>query len=104
MPPNSLPAGFTGIISRLYADAHREWTTDIGHAWILPYGIHWKRHSCCSFAHATLEAIAELRRRGATGSEIRQIRVQAYSDAVRRGPGFRRLRRRRSSRSVGRLP
>jgi 2-methylcitrate dehydratase PrpD len=77
--------GFTGIISRLHADGHREWTTDIGHAWILPYGIHWKRHSCCSFAHATLEAIAELRRRGASGSQIRQIRVQAYSDAVRLG-------------------
>lgn len=77
--------GFTGIVSRLYADGHRGWTTDIGHAWILPYGIHWKRHSCCSFAHATLEAIEELRRRGATGSQIRQIRVQAYSDAVRLG-------------------
>jgi 2-methylcitrate dehydratase PrpD len=77
--------GFTGIVSRLYADRHREWTTDIGHAWILPHGIHWKRHSCCSFAHATLEAIEELRRRGATASGVRQIRVQAYSDAVRLG-------------------
>jgi 2-methylcitrate dehydratase PrpD len=77
--------GFTGIVSRLYADGHREWTTDVGRAWILPHGIHWKRHSCCSFAHAALDAIEELRRRGATGSRVRQIRVQAYSDAVRLG-------------------
>ena len=78
--------GFTGIISRLYSDGHREWTEDIGRDWILPRGIHWKRHSCCSFAHATLEAIAELRRRhGAIGSRGRRIRVQAYSDAVRLG-------------------
>jgi len=77
--------GFTGTVSRLYAAHHRAWTTDIGRHWILPYGIHWKRHSCCSFAHATLDAIEELRRRGATGSRVRQIRVQAYSDAVRLG-------------------
>jgi len=77
--------GFTGIISRLYAADHRAWTADVGRHWILPYGIHWKRHSCCSFAHATLEAIEELRRGGATASRVRQIRVQAYSDAVRLG-------------------
>jgi 2-methylcitrate dehydratase PrpD len=78
--------GFTGIISRLYADVHRGWTTDIGQNWILPHCIHWKRHSCCSFTHATLEAIGELRRRhGAIGPRVREIRVQAYSDAVRLG-------------------
>jgi 2-methylcitrate dehydratase PrpD len=77
--------GFTGTISRLYAADHRAWTTDIGRHWILPYGIHWKRHSCCSFAHAALDAIEVLRRQGATGSRVRQIRVQAYSDAVRLG-------------------
>jgi 2-methylcitrate dehydratase PrpD len=76
---------FTGTVSRLYAADHRAWTTDIGHHWILPYGIHWKRHSCCSFAHATLEAIGVLRRQGATAHRVRQIRVQAYSDAVRLG-------------------
>jgi 2-methylcitrate dehydratase PrpD len=77
--------GFSGIVSRLYAEVHRVWTTDIGRDWILPHGIHWKRHSCCSFAHATLEAIGELRRHGAIGSRVREIRVQAYSDAVRLG-------------------
>jgi len=77
--------GFTGTISRLYAADHRPWTTDIGRHWILPYGIHWKRHSCCSFAHATLDAIEILRGRGATASHVREIRVQAYSDAVRLG-------------------
>jgi 2-methylcitrate dehydratase PrpD len=77
--------GFTGTISRLYAADYQAWTTDIGRHWILPYGIHWKRHSCCSFAHATLDAIEVLRRQGATGSRVRQIRVQAYSDAVRLG-------------------
>jgi 2-methylcitrate dehydratase PrpD len=78
--------GFTGIISRLYAGKYREWTTDIGHNWILPHGIHWKRHSCCSFAHAAIEAIGELRRRhGSVGPQVRAIRVQAYSDAVRLG-------------------
>jgi 2-methylcitrate dehydratase PrpD len=77
--------GFTGTVSRLYVTDHQAWTTDIGHHWILPYGIHWKRHSCCSFAHATLEAIEVLRRQGATGHRVRQIRVQAYSDAVRLG-------------------
>jgi len=78
--------GFTGIISRLYADANRAWTTDIGSNWILPSGIHWKRYSCCSFAHAALNAVGELRRRhGAIGAQVRQIRVQAYSDAVRLG-------------------
>jgi 2-methylcitrate dehydratase PrpD len=51
----------------------------------LPYGIHWKRHSCCSFAHATLNAIEMLRARGASASRVRQIRVQAYSDAIRLG-------------------
>jgi len=77
--------GFTGTVSRLYAADHQAWTTDIGHHWILPYGIHWKRHSCCSFAHATLEAVEILRRQGAAGHRVRQIRVQAYSDAVRLG-------------------
>jgi 2-methylcitrate dehydratase PrpD len=77
--------GFTGTVSRLYAADHHAWTADIGRHWILPHGIHWKRHSCCSFAHATLDAIEVLRRRGATGSRVRQIRVQAYSDAVRLG-------------------
>lgn len=78
--------GFTGIISRLYAEGNRDWTADVGEDWILPRGIHWKRHSCCSFAHATLEAVAELRRRhGAMSTQVRQIRVQAYSDAVRLG-------------------
>jgi 2-methylcitrate dehydratase PrpD len=77
--------GFTGTVSRLYAADHRAWTTDIGRHWILPYGIHWKRHSCCSFAHATLEAIGVLRRQGATAHRVRQIRVQAYSDALRLG-------------------
>jgi 2-methylcitrate dehydratase PrpD len=53
---------------------------------MLPHCIHWKRHSCCSFTHAMLEAIGELRRRhGAIGPRVRQIRVQAYSDAVRLG-------------------
>ena len=78
--------GFTGIISRLYDQGHCVWTTDIGHEWLLPRGIHWKRHSCCSFTHATLEAVGELRRlHGTVGSRVRQIRVQAYSDAVRLG-------------------
>jgi 2-methylcitrate dehydratase PrpD len=77
--------GFTGTVSRLYAADHRPWTTDIGGHWILPYGIHWKRHSCCSFAHAALDAIDVLRRQGAAASRVRQIRVQAYSDAVRLG-------------------
>lgn len=78
--------GFTGIISRLYSDANRPWTTDIGSNWILPGGIHWKRYSCCSFAHAALDAVGELRRRhGAIGAQVRQIRVHAYSDAVRLG-------------------
>lgn len=77
--------GFTGTMSRLYAADHRPWTTDIGCHWILPYSIHWKRHSCCSFAHAALDAIEVLRRQGASASRVRQIRVQAYSDAVRLG-------------------
>ena len=77
--------GFTGTISRLFAPDHQAWTADIGRHWILPYGIHWKRHSCCSFAHAALDAIEVLRRHGATASGVRQIRVQAYSDAVRLG-------------------
>jgi 2-methylcitrate dehydratase PrpD len=76
---------FTGTVSRLYAGDHREWTTDIGNHWILPYGIHWKRYSCCSFAHATLEAIGALRGQGAIAERVRQIRVQGYSDAVRLG-------------------
>ena len=78
--------GFTGILSRLYAEANNVWTTDIGQDWMLPRCIHWKRHSCCSFTHAMLEAIGELRRRhGAIGPQVREIRVQAYSDAVRLG-------------------
>src|SRR6202034_295249 len=77
--------GFTGTISLLFAPDHQAWTTDIGHHGILQYGIHWKRHSCCSFAHAALDAIEVLRRNGATASGVRQIRVQAYSDAVRLG-------------------
>jgi 2-methylcitrate dehydratase PrpD len=77
--------GFTGTISRLYAAEHQPWTTDVGRHWILPYGIHWKRHSCCSFAHATLDAVERLRGRGEIASQVRQIRVQAYSDAVRLG-------------------
>lgn len=78
--------GFTGTLSRLYADTNRAWTSDVGSEWILPYGIHWKRYSCCSFAHAVLEAIGELRRRHhIVGIQVREIRVQAYSDAVRLG-------------------
>jgi 2-methylcitrate dehydratase PrpD len=77
--------GFTGTVSRLFAADHQAWTTDIGRHWILPYGIHWKRHSCCSFAHATLEAIEVLRGQCAIGQRVREIRVQAYSDAVRLG-------------------
>ena len=78
--------GFTGIVSRMYSQAHRPWTTDVGSNWILPNGIHWKRYSCCSFAHAALDAVGEIRRRyGAVGAQVSQIRVQAYSDAVRLG-------------------
>jgi 2-methylcitrate dehydratase PrpD len=78
--------GFTGILSRLYAETNRPWTADVGQEWILPYGIHWKRYSCCSFAHAVLDAIDQLRRGpGIDGSRVREIRVQAYSDAVRLG-------------------
>ena len=86
MPPSSLPAASPALSAGSTRTATSRWTTDIGRILILLlHGIHWKRHSCCSFAHATLDAIEELRRRGATASGVRQIRVQAYSDAVRLG-------------------
>ena len=78
--------GFTGIVSRLYADAHRAWVLDIGRDYLLPRAVSWKRFSCCSFAHAALDAVEQLRRRyGPFADRVRRIRVQAYSDAVRLG-------------------
>jgi 2-methylcitrate dehydratase PrpD len=78
--------GFTGIVSRLYSDAHRAWVLDIGREYLLPRGVSWKRFSCCSFAHAALDALEQLRRRyGPFADRVRRIRVQAYSDAVRLG-------------------
>lgn len=78
--------GFTGIVSRLYADAHRAWVVDIGQDYLLPQGVSWKRFSCCSFTHPALDAVEQLRRRhGLLADRVRRIRVQAYSDAVRLG-------------------
>lgn len=78
--------GFTGIVSRLYADAHRTWVEDIGREYWLPTGVSWKRFSCCAFAHAALDAVDQLcRNYGPFIDRVRAIRVQAYSDAVRLG-------------------
>ncbi len=80
--------GFTGIVSRLYWEPHAPWVSDLGREYFLPNGASWKRFSCCSFAHAAVDAVGRLRQRhGAFADRIRHIRVRTYSDAIRLGAG-----------------
>lgn len=81
--------GFTGIPSSLDLPEFRGFTEDLGHHYLLPHGITWKRFSCCAWAHPALLAVEQLlvRHEIAPGM-IGKILIETYPDALRLGTGI----------------
>ena len=75
--------GFTGVPSLLLSPRFDKWTRDIGRVFHLPSGVSFKRYSCCSFAHAALEAVEQLmKNHGHFADRVKKVLVETYSDAV----------------------
>jgi 2-methylcitrate dehydratase PrpD len=80
--------GFTGIQPSLDLPEYRGFAEDLGHRYLLPHGITWKRYSCCAWAHPALLAVEGLLAQHEIHPDmIGKILIETYADAVRLGTG-----------------